>query len=97
MMCDIIFASDTAKFGQPEINLGVMAGIGGTQRLPKTVGKFKAMDMHLTGRYMDVQEAERAGLVSRVFSEKDFQVKIIEVAKKLVKNPCLQLLLLKNL
>ena len=83
MMCDIIFASDTAKFGQPEINLGVMAGIGGTQRLPKTVGKFKAMDMHLTGRYMDAQEAERAGLVSRIFSEKDFPVKIIEIAKKI--------------
>ena len=75
MMCDIIFASDTAKFGQPEINLGVMAGIGGTQRLPKTVGKSKAMDMHLTGRYMDAQEAERAGLVSRIFSEKEFPVK----------------------
>ena len=97
MMCDIIFASDTAKFGQPEINLGVMAGIGGTQRLPKTVGKSKAMDMHLTGRYMDAQEAERAGLVSRVFSEKDFPVKIIEIAKKLVKNPCLLSLLLRNL
>jgi len=83
MMCDIIFASDSAKFGQPEINLGVMAGIGGTQRLPKTVGKSKAMDMHLTGRYMDAQEAERAGLVSRVFSEKEFQVKIIEIAKKI--------------
>ena len=83
MMCDIIFASDTAKFGQPEINLGVMAGIGGTQRLPKTVGKSKAMDMHLTGRYMDAQEAERTGLVSRVFSEKDFPVKIIEIAKKI--------------
>ena len=83
MMCDMIFASDTAKFGQPEINLGVMAGIGGTQRLPKSVGKSKAMDMHLTGRYMDAQEAERAGLVSRVFSEKEFQFKIIEIAKNL--------------
>ena len=83
MMCDMIFASDTAKFGQPEINLGVMAGIGGTQRLPKSVGKSKAMDMHLTGRYMDAQEAERAGLVSRVFSEKEFQFKIIEIAKKI--------------
>ena len=83
MMCDMIFASDTAKFGQPEINLGVMAGIGGTQRLSKSVGKSKAMDMHLTGRYMDAQEAERAGLVSRVFSEKEFQFKIIEIAKKI--------------
>ena len=83
MMCDMIFASDTAKFGQPEINLGVMAGIGGTQRLSKSVGKSKAMDMHLTGRYMDAQEAERTGLVSRVFSEKEFQFKIIEIAKKI--------------
>ena len=83
MMCDILIASETAKFGQPEINLGVMAGIGGTQRLPKSVGKYKAMDMHLTGRYMDAQEAERVGLVSRVFPEKDFEIKIIEIAKKI--------------
>ena len=83
MMCDILIASETAKFGQPEINLGVMAGIGGTQRLPKSVGKSKAMDMHLTGRYMDAQEAERVGLVSRVFPEKDFEIKIIEIAKKI--------------
>ena len=83
MMCDILIASENAKFGQPEINLGVMAGIGGTQRLPKSVGKSKAMDMHLTGRYMDAQEAERVGLVSRVFSEKDFEIKIIEIAKKI--------------
>ena len=83
MMCDILIASETAKFGQPEINLGVMAGIGGTQRLPKSVGKYKAMDMHLTGRYMDAQEAERVGLVSRVLPEKDFEIKIIEIAKKI--------------
>jgi enoyl-CoA hydratase len=83
MMCDILIASETAKFGQPEINLGVMAGIGGTQRLPKSVGKYKAMDMHLTGRYMDAQEAEKVGLVSRVFPEKDFEIKIIEIAKKI--------------
>ena len=60
-----------------------MAGIGGTQRLPKSVGKYKAMDMHLTGRYMDAQEAEKVGLVSRVFPEKDFEIKIIEIAKKI--------------
>ncbi|AIO25442.1 enoyl-CoA hydratase [Burkholderia cepacia] len=66
MMCDIIFAADTAKFGQPEIKLGVMPGAGGTQRLPRAVSKAKAMDMCLTARFMDAAEAERAGLVSRV-------------------------------
>ncbi len=66
MMCDFIIAADKAKFGQPEIKLGVIPGAGGTQRLPRAVGKAKAMDMALTGRMMDAQEAERAGLVSRV-------------------------------
>ena len=66
MLCDFIIAAETAKFGQPEINLGVMPGIGGTQRLPRAVGKAKAMDMVLTARMMDAAEAERAGLVSRV-------------------------------
>ncbi len=66
MMCDFIIAADNAKFGQPEIKLGVIPGAGGTQRLPRAVGKAKAMDMALTARMMDAQEAERAGLVSRV-------------------------------
>ncbi len=66
MMCDIVIAADTAKFGQPEIKLGVMPGAGGTQRLPRAVSKAKAMDMCLTARFMDAEEAERAGLVSRV-------------------------------
>ena len=66
MMCDIVIAADTAKFGQPEIKLGVIPGAGGTQRLPRAIGKAKAMDLCLTARMMDAQEAERAGLVSRV-------------------------------
>ncbi len=66
MMCDFIIAADNAKFGQPEIKLGIIPGAGGTQRLPRAVGKAKAMDLALTGRMMDAQEAERSGLVSRV-------------------------------
>ena len=66
MMCDFIIAADNARFGQPEIKLGIIPGAGGTQRLPRAVGKAKAMDLALTGRMMDVHEAERAGLVSRV-------------------------------
>ncbi len=77
MMCDFIIAADTAKFGQPEINLGVMAGMGGSQRLTRAVGKPKAMDMHLTGRFMGADEAERSGLVSRVVPAK----KLLEEAR----------------
>ena len=66
MMCDIVVAAETAKFGQPEIGIGTMPAVGGTQRLPRAVGKAKAMDLCLTGRTMDAEEAERAGLVSRV-------------------------------
>ena len=83
MMCDFIIASDTAKFGQPEINLGVMPGIGGTQRLTHAIGKAKAMDMCLTGRMMDAAEAERSGLVSRVVPQDDLMPTVTEAANKI--------------
>lgn len=84
MLCDFILASDTAKFGQPEINLGIMAGMGGTQRLTRLVGKSKSMDMHLTGRFMEAAEAERCGLVSRVFPAKDLMTETMKIAQKVV-------------
>lgn len=83
MMCDFIICSDTAKFGQPEINLGVMAGIGGSQRLTRFVGKSKAMDMNLTGRFMDADEAERSGLVSRVVPAKKLMEEAMGAAAKI--------------
>ena len=83
MMCDFIIAADTAKFGQPEINLGVIAGLGGTQRLTRFVGKAKSMDMHLTGRFMDAAEAERSGLVSRVVPAKDLLAEARKSAAKI--------------
>ena len=83
MLCDFIIAADTAKFGQPEINLGVVAGIGGTQRLTRAVGKAKSMDMHLTGRFMSADEAERAGLVSRVVPAKKLMDEAMAAANKI--------------
>ncbi|HLY05138.1 MAG TPA: enoyl-CoA hydratase-related protein, partial [Rhizomicrobium sp.] len=83
MLCDFIIAADNAKFGQPEINLGVMPGIGGTQRLARFVGKSKAMDMCLTGRIMDAAEAERAGLVSRVVPLADLLPEATKAAQKI--------------
>jgi enoyl-CoA hydratase len=83
MICDFIIAADTAKFGQPEINLGVMAGMGGSQRLTRFVGKSKSMDMNLTGRFMDANEAERSGLVSRVFPAKKLMDETMAIAQKI--------------
>ncbi|MBC6402170.1 MAG: enoyl-CoA hydratase [Hyphomonadaceae bacterium] len=83
MMCDFIIAADNAKFGQPEITLGVMPGMGGTQRLTRAVGKAKAMDMCLTGRMMDAREAESVGLVSRVVPLDDLQDTAMEIAAKI--------------
>jgi len=83
MMCDFIIASDTAQFGQPEIKLGVLPGAGGTQRLTRVVGKAKAMEMCLTGRMMDAQEAERAGLVSRVVTADALLEDALATARKI--------------
>src|SRR5262249_47861230 len=81
MQCDIIIAADTAKFGQPEIKLGVIPGIGGTQRLARAVGKAKAMDLILTGRMMDATEAEISGLVARVVSPANLMNEAMKVAE----------------
>jgi enoyl-CoA hydratase len=83
MMCDFILAADTAKFGQPEINLGVLPGAGGTQRLTRAVGKSKAMDMILTARMMDAAEAERANLVSRVFPPDQLLPEALKIAERI--------------
>ena len=83
MMCDFIIAADTAKFGQPEIKLGIIPGAGGTQRLPRAIGKAKAMDLVLTGRMMDAAEAERAGLVSRVVSAAELMTVALAAAQNI--------------
>ena len=97
MLCDFIIAAETAKFGQPEINLGVMPGIGGTQRLTRLVGKSKVMDMMLTGRMMDAAEAERAGLVSRVVPTDKLMEEALAAATKIACQSPLAVMMNKEL
>jgi len=89
MACDFIIAADTARFGQPEINLGVIAGMGGSQRLTRFVGKSKSMDMNLTGRFMNAEEAERSGLVSRVVPAKKLMDEAMSAATKITEKSVL--------
>jgi enoyl-CoA hydratase len=96
MMCDFIIAADTAKFGQPEIKLGVMPGSGGTQRLTRFVGKSKAMEMCLTGRMMDAAEAERAGLVSRVVPAAELLSEAIKAAETIASMSLPSVLMIKE-
>ena len=96
MMCDFIICSESAKFGQPEINLGVVAGIGGTQRLTRIVGKSKAMDMNLTGRFMDADEAERSGLASRVVPVKALIKEALGAAQKIAEKSMVSVMVVKE-
>ena len=96
MMCDFIIAADTAKFGQPEITSGTMPGAGGTQRLTRLVGKSKAMDMCLTGRFMDAEEAERAGLVSRIVPADDLVDEAVKVAAKIAEKSLIAVMAVKE-
>jgi enoyl-CoA hydratase len=97
MMCDFIVASDSAKFGQPEINLGISPGAGGTQRLTRFIGKSKSMDMCLTGRMMDSEEADSIGLVSRVFSTEGFIDKVIEVGEEVAEKSLIATMMTKEM
>jgi enoyl-CoA hydratase len=96
-MCDFIVASDSAKFGQPEINLGVSPGAGGTQRLTRFIGKSKSMDMCLTGRMMDATEAESIGLVSRVLSSDNFIDEVIIIAKEVANKSLVATMMTKEM
>ena len=96
MLCDFIIAADTAKFGQPEINLGICAGMGGTQRLTRLVGKSKSMDMHLTGRFMEAAEAERSGLVSRIFPAKTLLEEALKIAAKISEKSMITAMIVKE-
>ena len=96
MMCDFIICAENARFGQPEINLGVIAGIGGTQRLTRFVGKSKAMDMNLTGRFMDAAEAERSGLVSRVVPADKLMDEAMGAARKIASKSAIAAMVAKE-
>ena len=96
MMCDIIIAGDNAKFGQPEVKLGILPGAGGTQRLPRAISKSKAMDLCLTGRMMDALEAERAGLVSRIFPAAELLTQVGAMAKTIADMPLLTTMMVKE-
>ena len=96
MMCDTIMAADNAKFAQPEIKLGIIPGAGGTQRLPRAVSKAKAMDMALTGRMMDAVEAERSGLVARIFPQADLLKEVKIIAKTIAEMPLLTTMMVKE-
>ena len=96
MLCDFILCSDTAKFGQPEVNLGIIPGMGGSQRLTRLVGKSKSMDMHLTGRMMDAVEAERAGLVSRIFPMTDLIPEALKIAQTIAQKSLLAVMAAKE-
>lgn len=96
MLCDFIICADTAKFGQPEINLGVVAGMGGTQRLTRFIGKSKSMDMNLTGRFMDAAEAERSGLVSRVVPAQNLMEEAMKAAVKISEKSMITVMAVKE-
>jgi enoyl-CoA hydratase len=96
MMCDIIIAADNAKFGQPEIKLGIMPGGGGTQRMTRAIGKAKAMDLCLTGRMMDAAEAERAGLVARVVPAESLEAEALGMAATIAAMPLQAVMLVKE-
>lgn len=96
LMADFIIAADSAKFGQPEINLGIVAGMGGTQRLTRAVGKAKSMDMHLTGRFMDAAEAERSGLVSRVVPAANLLDEVMKAAARIAEKSQLTAMVVKE-
>ena len=96
MMCDTIMAADNAKFAQPEIKLGILPGAGGTQRLPRAISKAKAMDLAVTGRMMDAAEAERAGLVARIFPKADLLKEVKAIAKEIADMPLLTTMMVKE-